>query len=544
MSETVVIPRIKAAPAQAAGDKQQQQPEKPDGGARKRFGLSARWRGRLPLAAILAAQASIALTLSNSAFVDEGCYLFSGHTEWAQLFGGPTPSMDYATFFSGSPYLYPLIGAAANALGGLGAARGLSLIFMLGATVMLYRATVLLFGRRAAVWAAGLFALCGPCLFMSHLATFDAPAVFLLASGFWFGIRSGSNKVLMLECIALTTLAVAFKYAALVYAVPVVVVAAICAVPSVGWRWATARCALLGGLMFLAGFALLCIAGPTSLAGLMSTTLNRPPATNTVDQVAQRSAVYVGFILILAIFGTLFFVLRRRPRQPKRPAPAPTGPLTESWDWKARGLLALTLTGSALIAPIGDMRLHTLTSLEKHAGYGLMFAAPMGGWLLAKLAGRAWWRVAPAVLLIAALGAYGANQAHEFFGEWLTSNTYMKDLEAATAKEPAGTPILAEDPWVERYYLGDGGNRFVWDDTYSLYYTSGGKTLTGLPAYQAAITQRYFGVVFIDYNGTPGLDLQLDQLLATSGYQRTSIPCFDRYGQTDVEIWTLIGVRK
>jgi hypothetical protein len=536
MSETVVLPRIKGPGPQAAA------PE-PESRAGKRFGLTARQRGRLPLAAILAAQAGIALSLGNSAFVDEGCYLFSGHTEWAAIFGGAAPSMDYATFFSGSPYLYPLLGAVANALGGLGAARGLSLLFMLGATVMLYRTTVLLFGHRAAIWAAALFALCGPCLFMSHLATFDAPAVFLLASGFWYAVRSGDNKVLMLEAIVLTTLAVAFKYAALVYAIPVVAVAAICAVPKVGWRWAALRGAVLGGLMFLTGFALLCIAGPTSVSGLMSTTLNRPPATNTPDQVAQRSAVYVGFILILAVFGTLWFVLKR-PRPP-RSGSAPAGPLTEHWDRRTRALLALVLTGAALIAPLGDMRLHTLTSLEKHAGYGLMFAAPMGGWLIAKLAGRAWWRIVPAVALVGALGAYGANQAHEFFGEWLTSTAYMQKLEAATAKEPAGTPILAEDPWVERYYLGDGGNKLVWDDTYSLYFkASNGKTLTGLPAYQAAISERYFGVVFIDYNATPGLDLTLDQLLATSGYQRTAIPSFDRYGQTDVEIWTLIGVRK
>ena len=540
MSETVVIPRIKTG-APGAGEPAQE--GRPDG-ARGRFRLSARQRGRLPLAAILIVQASIALTLSNSIFIDEGCYLFSGHTEWAAMFGGPTP-MNYALFFSGSPYLYPLIGAVANALGGLGAARGLSLVCMLGATVMLYRTTVVLFGRQAAVWAAALFALCGPVLFMSHLATFDAPAVCLLATGFYFAVRSGTNKVLMLETIALTTLAAAFKYAALVYAVPVVLVAAICAIHSVGWRWAAARGAVLGFLLFVTGFALLCIAGPTTVTGLLTTTLQRPPATNTVDQVAQRSAVYVGFILILAVFGTLWFSLRRRPREEASAPAASTGPLVADWNWKTRALLALTLTGTALIAPLGDMRLHTLTSLEKHAGYGLMFAAPMGGWLISRLAGSAWWRTVPAVALVAALGVYGANQAHQFFSEWPTSTAYIKTLESLTASDPAGTHILAEDPWVERYYLGDAGNRFVWDDTYSLYFTdTAGKNLTGLPAYQAAISERYFGVVVIDYQATPSIDPSLDQALQTSGYQRTAVPSFDRYGEIDVEIWTLIGVRK
>ncbi|MBR7839123.1 hypothetical protein KDL01_38025 [Actinospica durhamensis] len=533
MSETVVLPRIRPLTSPEAPD--------PEPARGSRFGISRRWWGRMPLAAVLAAQAGIALSLGDSAFVDEACYLFSGHTEWTGLLGGQGPTMDYATFFSGSPYLYPLIGAVANAMGGLGAARGLSLVCMLGATIMLYRAAVLLFGRRAAIWSAALFGLCGPSLFMSHLATFDAPAVFLLASGFFYGIRSGRNKVLMMEAVALTTFAVAFKYAALVYAIPVILVAAICAVPSVGWRWAAVRAGLLGSFMALAGFALLCLAGRTTVTGLMSTTLDRPAATNTVRQVAERSGVYVGFILILAVFGTLWFMLRRRPASV---TPASRTPMTDDWNWKARALLAVVLSGSALIAPLGDMRLHTLTSLEKHAGYGLMFAAPMGGWLIDKLAGRAWWRIVPAVALVAALGTYGANQAHEFFGEWLNSTTYMQKLEAATADVPAGTHILAEDPWVERYYLGDRGERLVWNDTYGLSFTSDGKTLTGVPAYQAAISQRYFGVVFIDYNATPGLDLTLDQLLATSGYQRTAIPSYDRYGRTDVEIWTLIGVRR
>jgi 4-amino-4-deoxy-L-arabinose transferase-like glycosyltransferase len=187
MSDAVLIPRIKERESESA------ELVKPDA-ARGRFGLSARWRSRLPLAAVLIAQASIAVTLTNTAFVDEACYLFSGHTEWASLFGGPAPSMDYATFFSGSPYLYPLIGAAANAVGGLGAARDLSLLFMLGATIMLYRATVPLFGRRPAIRASSLFALCGPVLFMIHLATFDAPAIFLLATGFWYAVRSGRNR--------------------------------------------------------------------------------------------------------------------------------------------------------------------------------------------------------------------------------------------------------------------------------------------------------------------------------------------------------------
>jgi hypothetical protein len=543
MSETVALPRIRVG--------EPRDEAVPEG---RLIAFYERWRVHVPLLFVLVAQACVALTLSNSIFIDEGCYLFAGHSEWSALFGGPTPDTDYPTYFSGSPYLYPLIGAIANALGGLGAARGLSLLFMLGATIMLYRATTLLFGRGAAVWSAALFALCGPALFMSHLATFDAPAVFLLATGLWFAIRTSWNKVLFLEATVLIVLAAAFKYAALVYAVPVVAVAAICSIPRVGWRWAAVRGAMLGFLFLLLAFGLLCLAGQPTVTGLVSTTLNRPLATNTTAQVAQRSAVYVGFLFILASLGGLWFALRPRRSSPTPAAPAqtpaqtsaqPAAPLVDGWSWRVRLLLAAVLVGSALIAPLGDIRLHTVTSLEKHAGYGLLLAAPMGGWLLDRLAGRSPWRIAPVLALVGALGVFGANQAHEFFGEWLNSTTYVQDVEAITAQQKPGTHILIEDPWVLRYYLGDAGTKLAWNDTYSFAFTSDtGAKLTGFNAYDAAITEQYFGVVVIDYQGTPGLDLQLDQALATSGYQRASVPSYYRYGRVDVEIWTLIGAVK
>jgi 4-amino-4-deoxy-L-arabinose transferase-like glycosyltransferase len=555
MSETVALPRIRVG--------EPRDEAVPTG---RIFGLYEQWRVHVPLLFVLVAQSCIALTLSNSAFIDEGCYLFSGHSEWAALFGGPTPDTDYPTYFSGSPYLYPLIGAIANALGGLGAARGLSLFFMLGATVMLYRATKLFFGRGAAVWAAALFALSGPALFMSHLATFDAPAVFLLATGLWYAIRSSGNKVLFLEATVLIVLAAAFKYATLVYAVPVVAVAAICSIPKVGWRWAAVRAAVLGSLFAVLAFGLLCLAGPPTVTGLVSTTLNRPPATNTTAQILQRSAVYVGFLFVLGAAGALWFTLRPSPSNstPPTPTPRPTptptaaltrtpapasapagGPLVANWSWRVRALLAAVLLGSALIAPLGDVRLHTLTSLEKHAGYGLLLAAPMAGWLLDRLAGRSLLRTAPVLAVVAALGVFGANQAHQFFGEWLTSTAYVHEFESVAAKQKQGTNILVEDPWVSRYYLGGAGTKLVWHDTYAFQFTAdSGASLTGLPAYEAAITERYFGVVVIDYQATPSLDPHLDQTLATSGYQRTAVPAYDRYGTVEVEIWTLIGAAK
>ena len=67
-------------------------------------------------------------------------------------------SRTFPSYFSGAPVIYPPLGAVADSLGGLAAARVLSLGFMLGVTSLLWATAGRLYGRRAALLAAGLFA--------------------------------------------------------------------------------------------------------------------------------------------------------------------------------------------------------------------------------------------------------------------------------------------------------------------------------------------------------------------------------------------------
>jgi 4-amino-4-deoxy-L-arabinose transferase-like glycosyltransferase len=96
-----------------------------------------------------------------------------------------TPLPQFPAYFSGAPVLYPPIGALADSIGGLTGARILSLIFMLGATVALWATTGRLFGRRAAFFAAALFAVLGPTLHLGAFATYDAMSIFLMALAAW-----------------------------------------------------------------------------------------------------------------------------------------------------------------------------------------------------------------------------------------------------------------------------------------------------------------------------------------------------------------------
>ena len=82
-----------------------------------------RWPA-LALLPVLLVQAflSLRLTHANTAFQDEAAYIWAGHREWAHLLhGAPVPH--FAAYFSGAPVIYPPIGALAESVGGLAAAR-------------------------------------------------------------------------------------------------------------------------------------------------------------------------------------------------------------------------------------------------------------------------------------------------------------------------------------------------------------------------------------------------------------------------------------
>ena len=119
-------------------------------------------------------QAALSLTLvwSNTAYVDEADYLWVGRLELAHwLHRTSWPSAYAYHHFSGSPVIYPPLGALAD-MGGVAGARLLSLAFMLMATVLLYLTASRLIGRTGALFAAALWALSEPVMRLAF-ATFD-----------------------------------------------------------------------------------------------------------------------------------------------------------------------------------------------------------------------------------------------------------------------------------------------------------------------------------------------------------------------------------
>ena len=82
------------------------------------------WVSRGVLVLIMVLQAVLTLRMSNTAFEDEGLYLYVGHLEIRHFLHGAALQGDYPSYFSGAPVLYPVLGALADSIGGLAAARG------------------------------------------------------------------------------------------------------------------------------------------------------------------------------------------------------------------------------------------------------------------------------------------------------------------------------------------------------------------------------------------------------------------------------------
>src|ERR1022692_3376205 len=268
---------------------------------------TGRWQppSAWPLLAVLVVQAVLSLRLvrADTAFQDEALYLWAGHRELAHwLHGAPLPP--FPAYFSGAPVIYPPVGALADSVGGLAGARVLSLVFMLGATVLLWGTAGRLFGRRAAFFAAALFAVLGPTLHLGAFATYDAMSVFLVALAAWCVVRAGERQDAtgwMLAAAVALAVANAAAYSSALFDPIVIVLALITAFPKPGGKQAAGRCLILltATAVLLAGGLL--AGGSSYLSGVKQTTLTRVGGAESPLSVLADSWSWTGLVVVLAV---------------------------------------------------------------------------------------------------------------------------------------------------------------------------------------------------------------------------------------------------
>ena len=503
--------------------------------------LVERWQrlplvGRVPfpLAATLLVQAALSLRLvwSNTAFADEALYLWAGHLEWAHWLHGTSIATEaLPTYFSGAPVIYPPLGALADSIGGLAAARLLSLVFMLGATTFLYATARRLFDSKSAGFAAALFAGAGATQFLGAFATYDAMALFLLALAAWAAVRATACRsvtavvLLGVSAGAAMALADAAKYAATLFDPVVVGVAALALLRSCGWRRAVAGTgALLGATVVLAA-AGLWAGGHEVWAGITSTTLTRVTGTQPIPGVLFVSGKWIGAVAFLAVCGAVVTAWSR--------------------DWRTR-LLGALLAFAVFLAPAEQARIHTLTSLFKHVGYGGWFACIVAGYALASLA-----RAVPAVKAVAAdrvsaaavalAAMIGVAFAGAHFAGW--PNTTKMISQIAPVLTRTGCPCLATQNNAIDYYLHEMSYSGQLRNAFSFYYWDKRthRELGGPAAVSAAIEARYFNVVEVDPSLNAAVYAPITHALeATAGYQLVGTSPSGTPGEP-AEIWVLGG---
>lgn len=363
---------------------------------------------------------------------------------------------------------------------------------MLGATSLLYGTARRLFDTRSAIFAAALFAGTGSTQFLGAFATYDAMALFLLALSAWLtvcatGRRSWRLVAFLAAAGATMALADATKYAAVLFDPVIICLAVLAPRRFSGWRASLSAgmtVTLIAGSVV--AFALI-LAGPAYWHGIAITTTARPDGSVPMPGVLFISGKWIGAVAALAVVGAAS--CRRGSR-----------------------LLGSVLAVAVFLVPAEEARIHTLTSLFKHVGYGGWFGCIVAGYALGALTRAvppvkvaASIRVAVATVVAAAVP--GVAYAGSHFSAWPNESRYSSVLKPLLASGGPGQ-LLVDDAQIPEYYLEiyKGFDRIT-NSSYFAYTdpVTHRRVTQPAAAYADAIRHRFFSVISLTYGNSPAV---------------------------------------
>jgi hypothetical protein len=449
LAKNLIIPKN---PEAAVTQTWEETAQIPAAHARPSLARRAATRISWPLAALLALQAALSLSLvwSNTAFGDEANYLWGGQLEISHwLHGTPLPPSIAATY-SGSPVIYPPIAAIANAVGGLAGARILSLIFMLIATTALYLTAKRLFGTAAAVAAAAVWSVSESCLRLAF-ATYDPMSVMLTALAVClvvYAARSSRRGELLALAALSLGLANATAYSGLVADIGVFALAAV-----LWWREEGHRLALCMLAWFGAGAGAVFVgvlAFGHSWQGLLSTVIARAMTNDRENyglilSVAWNSA---GIVVVLAVLGLLLAVLRKD---------------------RANQMLLIVLAASGAAVAAAQLHEHTAWSLDKHSAYSIWLAAMGAGYAVSCFSRDGKVLLQRGIPLACCIGAVliavpainGMSDAWSTYRGWQNSSDFIAAARPF-ADQTRGGICVSSAIAVAEYYLPQGRDWQRW----------------------------------------------------------------------------------
>jgi hypothetical protein len=410
-----------------------------------------------PLTFILALQAvlSVILVRSNTIFGDEADYLWIGGTLIGHILHGTDwPTVHSLDGLSGSPFIYPPLGALVNAAGGIVAARLLSLFFMLCATAFGYATANRLYGRACAISAAVLFSLFSPTLQIGAFATFDALSVSLTACAVWVGVRAAYSRrrwrwVLAAASAVILAVAETAAYSGVVM-IPVTIV-------FIGLAWITplgVRRAIFG----TAGFSLATMA---FFAGILTVTQTwtsimdvvigrHAGATHDASQYASVAHIfndswtYSGLIALAALIGVITAIASGN---------------------RVEAVQVGYLAAVAFVIPLAQAHASTAVSLKKHLAYGAIFATIAAGYGIRRISGvlpgQRWAAIACGLVAATFPAVNGFQQSYSWYHTWQNSSSLIAQLGPRLTENSPVTVDLTEASFLCDYYRADLGN--LWE---------------------------------------------------------------------------------
>jgi hypothetical protein len=400
---------------------------------------------RLPL--ILLVQAVLTWRLNDIIFDDEALYLQGGHVVIEHLLHGGSANAgelsSFGSYFSGAPNAYPVVGAALDFAGGLDLARLFSLLCMLVASVCAYRIGRHLFSENVGLLASLIFALTGSVQFAGKLATYDAPCLMLVALAALIAITKRS--MLSASIVGtLLVLATVTKYAGLALVPFVLLMTFLVVLTGNGlpWRQNLGKAVVRGGIATLVFAGLLLLGyhlwGSGIAVGVKATTTGRKALDPAALSVLLNSLLEdIGLTCALAVGGTLL-MLRRR-----------------AWDTV---LLLVVMLGAGSVIQASSLRIHELTSLDKHTYFsGFFYAVPAAlalDWMLSKR-GRMTLAVMAIIWLLLIDGMWRSKIQYSWPSTVMTPISEINELELPgqyfSFDSDTGAFYTQSDPQIEWY---------------------------------------------------------------------------------------------
>ena len=399
----------------------------------------------------------------TTAYMDESVYVVYGRMFLARHFEAP---LDYPLRWSFGWYLWPVLAALADRVGGIIAVREMSAVMGTAVVMAVYGFSRRLLGAAVAMGSAAIFAMLGPAVMASRIATRDAGSIFFLAFGLWAFARAWQEDERQSWLLSAVLFFAAFlcKYVVAIYFPFLFLLALFKRLRAFLYFCLPILAACAGYLAYCWGDLKYLIMYGTAYGSL------RAPASQVWDiYVARRVDLW-----LISFLGLFALVVR------------------------GRRTVALLLWLAAAAGLAFQWKTRADFDFWKHATYALLFLTPLAVHALIAGAKRiARTELNQTVVAIAAIVALclttaraGKSMEYDRVVFWPNVEPILAYFEGRT---PSDARILVDDS-VFRYYLAPPLSQSQIVDPFYLRY-EGHK---GAAAYSSSVEDGWFDYVILD----------------------------------------------